>query len=625
MRKRKFWSVALAAAVAAMMPISALAKTWDNVDSWDKLAEAFGDTDADVTIILTGDIQFAGALEAKEGQTYRINGHEYILSDVAFHGTGSAEVNADIQNKQTDTALSVQDTKVTVNGDVKADENGGGVGAEGAADVTVNGDVEGTLGGVAATEESKITVNGNVDSDGVGALATEKGEVAVNGDVKGGDAGVAAAGESTVKVDGSVAGKDGQELGGQGVVTADDAKVEVTGDVKGGNAESESDQAIGGTGVLAAGESEVTVGGSVQGGDAKNDNAAVAGDGIAMEATADVTVKGDVKGGSAVSEKQAVSGHGVFVLCLEAKDEEAKQAGKLVIEGSVSGGLAQGEDAVQGNALYYFFDQTQVPEDIIIPNLDSTSGQSLVDSLDQYVTGLADYLADISGETVNPEITEALYQGFIDVLTQLVLINHPDAAIESEQALIAFLDTLPAEERALYAGVFTDALKASYDPIVQQINVEMLARYLRPTVTVHALEAENGAETIGSDMGAMMSDLLSAEVNYLVRVLPGENGTLSVDKETVKAGETVTITAKADEGYRVSKVFVSGKELQGKDGVYTFTMPENGDATVSAEFVSAQSGAPKTGDQSESALWAFLLAAAGGAVFLILKRKHTHA
>lgn len=69
MRKRKFWSVALATAVATMLPVSALAKTWDNVDSWDKLAEAFGDTDADVTIILTGDIQFAGSLEAKEGQT----------------------------------------------------------------------------------------------------------------------------------------------------------------------------------------------------------------------------------------------------------------------------------------------------------------------------------------------------------------------------------------------------------------------------------------------------------------------------------------------------------------------------------------------------------------------------
>ena len=77
MRKRKFWSVALATAVATMLPVSALAKTWDNVDSWDKLAEAFGDTDADVTIILTGDIQFAGSLEAKEGQTYILNGHTY--------------------------------------------------------------------------------------------------------------------------------------------------------------------------------------------------------------------------------------------------------------------------------------------------------------------------------------------------------------------------------------------------------------------------------------------------------------------------------------------------------------------------------------------------------------------
>ena len=136
------------------------------------------------------------------------NGHTYTLSDVAFHGKGTAEVNADVQNHATDTALAVEDAKVTVNGDVKTDENGGGVGALGTADVTVNGNVYGTLGGVAATEESKITVNGDVDSDGVGALATDKGEAVVNGDVKGGEVGVAAEGESTVKVEGDVAGKD---------------------------------------------------------------------------------------------------------------------------------------------------------------------------------------------------------------------------------------------------------------------------------------------------------------------------------------------------------------------------------------------------------------------------------
>lgn len=621
MRKRKFWSVALATVVAAMLPVSALAKTWDDVDSWDKLAEAFGDTDADVTIILTGDIRFAGSLEAKEGQTYYIDGHAYTLSDVAFHGKGSAEVNADVKNQATDTALAVEDAKVTVNGDVKTDENGGGVAAQGTADVTVNGDVEGTLGGVAATEESKITVNGDVKSDGVGALATDKGAVAVNGDVEGGGAGVAAEGESTVKVDGNVAGKDGAEQGGQGVVAVENARVEVTGDVKGGHAESETEAAVGGAGVIATDESEVSVGGSVQGGDAKNDTLALAGEGAVMEATADVSVKGDVKGGHAVSKKQAVAGDGVVVLCLKAQDEEAKQAGKLVIEGTVSGGTAQGEDALQGSALYYFFNETQVPEDIIIPELDSTSGQTLVDSLDGYLTGLIRYLADISGTSLSPEDSQALHQAFADLLVQMVLINHPDASLGDTQALIAFLDTLPAEERALYANVFTEAIKAAYDPIVKQINVEILAQYLRPTVTVHALKAQNGAETISSDMGSFMNELLSAEVNYLVRVLPSENGTLTVDKETAKAGETVAITAKANEGYRVSKVLVNGQELQGKDGAYLFTMPENGNAEVSAEFVSTQSGAPKTGDQSQAALWAALMALAGGAAFFMLKRR----
>ena len=104
-------------------------------------------------------------------------------------------------------------------------------------------------------------------------------------------------------------------------------------------------------------------------------------------------------------------------------------------------------------------------------------------------------------------------------------------------------------------------------------------------------------------------------------MLPSENGVLTVDKETAKAGETITITAKANEGYRVSKVFVNGEALQGKDGVYTFTMPDHGDVEVSAEFVSTQSGAPKTGDQSQTAIWAALLVLAGGAAFLTMKRR----
>lgn len=105
MKKHRFWSAALAMALTAMLPLTALAKQWNDVDSWEKLSDAFEDTDADVTIVLTGDIRFADSLTAKEGQTYVINGREYTLTDVEFYGKGAVEINADVDNKDNGTAF----------------------------------------------------------------------------------------------------------------------------------------------------------------------------------------------------------------------------------------------------------------------------------------------------------------------------------------------------------------------------------------------------------------------------------------------------------------------------------------------------------------------------------------
>ena len=65
---------------------------------------------------------------SQRGQTYILNGHTYTLSDVAFHGKGTAEVNADVQNQATDTRWPLKMPRSPINGDVKTDENGGGVG-----------------------------------------------------------------------------------------------------------------------------------------------------------------------------------------------------------------------------------------------------------------------------------------------------------------------------------------------------------------------------------------------------------------------------------------------------------------------------------------------------------------
>ena len=142
-----------------------------------------------------------------------------------------------------------------------------------------------------------------------------------------------------------------------------------------------------------------------------------------------------------------------------------------------------------------------------------------------------------------------------------------------------------------------------------------------PTVTIWGAKSNGEQDPVTSSLGADLANLLNADINYIIRVLPSENGTLSADKETANPGETVTVTAKANAGYRIGKVMVSGKEIQGKDGVYTFTMPDYGYVEVSAEFVSTESGAPRTGDSAGLGLWFSLAFLAAGAAFVTYKRR----
>ena len=69
-----------------------------------------------------------------------------------------------------------------------------------------------------------------------------------------------------------------------------------------------------------------------------------------------------------------------------------------------------------------------------------------------------------------------------------------------------------------------------------------------------------------------------------------EHGTVTVSPEKAKSGQTVTITAKPDEGYQVGKVTVTKsngdtvKVTDKGDGIYTFTMP-NDKVSVDVTFV----------------------------------------
>ena len=72
--------------------------------------------------------------------------------------------------------------------------------------------------------------------------------------------------------------------------------------------------------------------------------------------------------------------------------------------------------------------------------------------------------------------------------------------------------------------------------------------------------------------------------DYSVTIVDGiTNGTVSADKVTAKAGDTVTLTVTPNTGYQIKSVTVKGEDLAPVDSVYSFKMP-NEDVTVSAVF-----------------------------------------
>lgn len=637
MRKRNLWSAALATAVAALLPLTALAKQWDDVDSWDKLAEAFADTDADVTIILTGDIAFANALEAKEGQTYVVNGHEYTLTNVAFNGGGKVEVTAKEVKGDGDAALKANDK----------------------ADVTVNAEVKGESQAVQAQDESKVTVNGNVSSDQNAVTAEDNANVTVNGNVTGGSEGnsslVDATDNSDVTVNGSViADKTENNIGTDGVTATDDSKVHVTGDVKGGDAAGQG-FAAGGSGVNAQGNAQVAVDGNVTGGDAEAQSPGIVdpdtGDilppeahgapGVAMESTANVEVKGDVKGGNATAKEGIASGGdgGYIVLSLKTDDPEAKKAGKLVVEGSVQGGIGTGLAGRDGAGLFYQFSESPdgyfsvAPTwngDFFYPTFSDFSKAAASDRTEDMTDGLFSFgLIGLHAELVvgtlldsnileNDAAATALYEeilaGFMLKLTE----QYPQLLSMSESEIKDFITNMPSEEAAKLWDLYLAALHPIMDPYAKQIGSDALKNALIPTISIWGVKGGGDQAAVMSSVGLDVANILNADIDYMIRVLPAENGTLSVDKQTAKPGETVTVTATPNEGYQVSKVMVSGKAISGKNGVYTFTMPDHGFVEVSGEFAI---GAPKTGDNSQSALWATVLLLAAGAACFVVKRR----
>ena len=588
--------------------------------TFEELEAAFADDsgDKEIHITLTGDIAFAGKLSAQEGKTFYIDGKAFTLKDVYLGGAGTVNVEAksfeaDSNDDAIHTADSVtvnaagsvttdgdhdgiqaddssnltftgdikagydgaeafDDAKVTVNGSITAGENG--VRARDNGSVTVNGNITAEDDdGVDARDNSNVTVNGNITASSDGIYARDNSTVTVIGDISSADAdGIDAEDNTTVNVTGNITAED------NGIETGCDATITVTGDITAGDNGIDADEnatvtvdgnvssvnrnvpdengnlpnnstnintdpgaySDGGDGINADDNASVTVTGNVTGGDAYG-SYGYAGDGVRARDNSTVSVGGNATGGSVTanpeldSTNKSLGGDGVNM------DSTAT----VSVGGDAIGGSTNGKNGMGGSGAY-----------IRLVLIGQDGGEII--------------LSD--GAATEPEVKAGS-------LTVGGTVRGGEAADKENGTNGAGIRWERESERIYYAAGDNE-------------QVPEAPEYHVPEVTVHTVEGPDGllfsAMEFDNEAGsyqenAALAAELGVDVNYTIWVRQTEGVTLSVDKEVAKAGETVTVTAKAADGYKLDGVYMSGTELTEADGAYTFTVPVGGDVEVSAK------------------------------------------
>ena len=97
------------------------------------------------------------------------------------------------------------------------------------------------------------------------------------------------------------------------------------------------------------------------------------------------------------------------------------------------------------------------------------------------------------------------------------------------------------------------------------------------------LEAVEGVYeyVVGAD-DAALSFTATFVKRITVTIETAENGTVTADKQTGTAGDTITLTVTPAEGYEIEYVKVNGKAIEAENGVYRFVAED--DSTVNAAF-----------------------------------------
>ena len=703
MRKKIFGALLALCLVPCLAATTVYAATYtvgNGPDLTNKFNNYNDKSDPVIILELTCDIDYIGLLQSREGFTYTISGKEYVIKSVVpISGSGTVTVDADIDSSNYG-LIAMQSTDVTVNGNITA--NYDGIRTTDDSNVTVNGDIEADGSGVIAMGDSEVTVNGDVTGDeGFGVIASGKSSsietadyygdddtsseehganVTVNGDVTGNVDGVVASDSADVTVNGDVtATGDGNY--GSGVVAADDATVEVTGDVNGvstgvyafdssdvtvggdvyggdGIADEGDEDSEAGTGVVALDSADVSVGGSVYGGDSDSESLA-GGTGVYMESTANVSVDGDVMGGDdkieAASGSVGAGGAGaiIFLTPKSSNDDETATSGALYVKGTISGGEGTGEYNIPGEGIVYetandsvlnITDELMHPESVApyyrtiqemaekVRKEGKSFCNNILPELNYSEENIASFLSDYNKSLKNLLLGKVNNdESYWDEAAGWVTDSYYDKVNEIDPDSRSQLDfklDLISNYNDFVAGFVPTALQLGFEET-----------YI-PEVTTWKVESGGENASAVDSVSEILAAALNAEHNYIVKIADTSNGTVSVDKDSYKPGETVTITAKPNAGYKLSKVMVNGEEITPEDGVYSFEMAEYGGVEVSAEFVpdgsnadnadnadnannssSTSSTAPDTGDSSNMTLWIAVLIACLGAACVAAKKK----
>ena len=130
--------------------------------------------------------------------------------------------------------------------------------------------------------------------------------------------------------------------------------------------------------------------------------------------------------------------------------------------------------------------------------------------------------------------------------------------------------------------------------------------------------ATSVADTTKSDTAVVN---VTPKQQYYIEVIAGEHGTVTPSSGNYYEDTDVTFTFTPDEGYKVDRVTVDGKEVKLKDNTYTLTV--TGTTQIVASFAEASAESPDTGDYTPifAALMLAVMGVAGCAVYVARRKR----